>query len=185
MTVRLSQPAARVYAKALFDIAVESDSDDRVTDDLHAVRDAIGGLDPHLRGFFEMPQLRREDQRRVVNAAFEGNVSRPVLGLLNVLVEKRRGGLLDAIVAEFDHLLDERAGRVQATVTSARELGADVADALQAALEQRTQRQVVLNKQVDPNVLGGIRVNLGDRVIDGTLRKSLSDMRRVFAASQA
>jgi F-type H+-transporting ATPase subunit delta len=69
-------------------------------------------------------------------------------------------------------------------VTSARALDADLADAIRSALEQRTQRRVVLRQRVDPNVLGGVRVSLGDLVIDGTLRKGLLDMRRKLAAAQ-
>lgn len=179
----ISQAAARVYAKALFDIGVDGAALESVADELHAVRDAIAGLDPQVRTFFEMPQLRRDDKWHVVKLAFEGKVGRPVLGLLNVLVDKRREPLLDAIVAEFDDLVDERAGRVQASVVSARRLDTELVDALRAALEQRTHQQVVLHQRVDPNMIGGIRVSLGDMVVDGTLRRALSDMRQALATS--
>jgi F0F1-type ATP synthase delta subunit len=81
-----SEAAARVYAKALFDIAADNRAADQTSDELHAVSSAIGGLDPELRGFFEMPQVRREDKQRVINLVFEGKVSRPVLGLLHDLI---------------------------------------------------------------------------------------------------
>lgn len=180
----VSPTAARVYAKALFDIAEEPRDAEKISEELHAVRSAVGGLDPQLRRFFESPQLRREDKRRVINMAFEGKVGRPVLGFLHVLVEKRREPLLDAIVSEFDELVDERTGRVQAAVTSAKPLDTDLADTLRETLEQRTQRRVVLDQRVDANVLGGIRVSLGDLVIDGTLRRGLSDLRRALASAQ-
>lgn len=178
------QAPARIYAGALFDIAVENRMVDQIADELRAVSSAIDGLDAQLRGFFEMPQIRKEDKQRVVNLAFEGKVSRPVLGLLHVLVDKRREPLLDAIVADFGELVDESEGRVRANVTSASALDADLADAIRAALEQRTQRRVVLRQRVDPGVLGGIRVSLGDLVIDGTLRRGLLDLRRTLAAAQ-
>ncbi|MBO0729062.1 MAG: ATP synthase F1 subunit delta [Acidimicrobiaceae bacterium] len=178
------QAPARIYAGALFDIAVENRMVDQIADELRAVSSAIDGLDAQLRGFFEMPQIRKEDKQRVINLAFEGKVSRPVLGLLHVLVDKRREPLLDAIVADFGELVDESEGRVRANVTSASPLDADLADAIRAALEQRTQRRVVLRQRVDPGVLGGIRVSLGDLVIDGTLRRGLLDLRRTLAAAQ-
>ena len=180
----ISQAAARVYAKALFDIGVSDGTLSEVADELHAVRSALSALDPQLRGFFNMPQLRRDDKRRMINLAFGGKVSRPVLGLLNVLVEKRREPLLDTIVSEFDDLVDAHTGRVRASVTSARKLDADLADELLAALERRTQRRIVLRQRVDPDVVGGIRVSLGDLVLDGTLRRGLSDMRRTLSARQ-
>ena len=181
----ISHAAARIYAKALFDIGVEGDSLDLIGDELHAVRAAIGGLIPEQRVFFELPQIRKEDKLAVIDAAFAGKVSRPVVGLLHVLVDKRREVLLDAIVTEFGGLLDEHSGRVQASVTTAHPLTDELADALRASLEHQTQREVVLHQHVDPALIGGIRVRLGDLVVDGTLRRALSDMRRSFTSSLA
>jgi F-type H+-transporting ATPase subunit delta len=130
-----------------------------------------------------LPRLRRADKRRILNVTFEGKVSRPVLGLLHVLVQKRRELLFDAIVEEFDHFRDDAEGRIRATVITARTLDADLAKALREALEQRTRKTVVLNQRVDPEAIGGIRVNLGDFVVDGTIRRGLSDMRRSLVAS--
>jgi F-type H+-transporting ATPase subunit delta len=67
-------------------------------------------------------------------------------------------------------------------VTTARKLDDDLASALRQAIEQRTNKTVVLHERVDPNVIGGLRVNVGDRVIDGTIRRTLQDMRRSIAA---
>ncbi|MGH8999877.1 MAG: ATP synthase F1 subunit delta [Acidimicrobiia bacterium] len=182
--MNVSQAAARVYARALFEIGLEEQAVGRIYDDLHAVHTAINGLDPELRTFFTIPQLRRDDKRRIFNMAFEGKVGRPVLGLLNVLVQKRREPLFDNVVEEFDQFRDRHEGRVQASVTTARKLEDDLAETLRAALERRTKKTVVLHERVDPEVLGGIRVNLGDFVLDGTIRRGLQDMRRTFATRQ-
>lgn len=182
--LNVSHAAARVYAGALFDIGMETGTVGAIYDDLHAVHEALQGLDPELQTFFNMPQLRRADKRRVIDMAFAGKVSRPVLGLLHVLVEKRREPLFDNVVEEFDQYRDQHEGVVQATVTTARKLDQDLADALRAALAERTGKEVVLTERIDPEVLGGIRVNVGDSVLDGTLRRGLQDMRRSLAASQ-
>jgi len=182
--MNVSQAAARVYAKALFDIGVETGSVGQIYDDLHAVHNALNGLDPDLRTFFYLPRLRREDKRRILNLAFEGKISRTVLGVLHVLVDKRRESLLDNIVDEFDRYKDVNENRVQARVVSATKLDDDLREALRSALEQRTRKSVVLTETVDPEVLGGLRVNVGDRVLDGTLRRSLQDMRRNLAATR-
>jgi F-type H+-transporting ATPase subunit delta len=179
----VSHAAARVYAKALFDIGVEEQAVGTIYDDLQAVSAAIGGLDAELQAFFKMPQFRREDKRRILKAAFEDKVGRPVLGLILLLVEKRREPLLDNVVEEFEHYRDQHEGRLQASVTTARKMDADLAEALRAALEQQTKKTVVLDERIDPEVLGGIRVTLGDSVIDGTVRRGLQDMRRSLAAT--
>jgi F-type H+-transporting ATPase subunit delta len=182
--MNVSHAAARVYARALFDIGIEEGAVGQIYDDLHAVYDALNGLDADLRTFFNLPQFRRDEKRRILNLAFEGKVSRPVLGLLHVLVDKRREPLLNNVVEEFDRYRDQHEGRLQASVTTARKLDTELLDALRTALEQRTRKSVVLTEHIDPAVIGGVRVNIGDRVLDGTLRRSLQDMRRSFAATQ-
>lgn len=180
----ISEAAARVYAQALFEIGLEGGGVAAVAADLHAIQDALNGLDEDLQVVFNLPQLRRDDKRRIINLAFEGKVGRPVLGFLNILVEKRREILFDKVVEEFDYQLDRHEGRVQVDVTSARKLDADLADALRAALEQRTHKTIVLHERIDPEVIGGLRINIGDEVLDGTLRRGLQDMRRSLAATQ-
>jgi F-type H+-transporting ATPase subunit delta len=160
----VSEAASRVYAKALFDLGVGEGNLAAIGEDLHAVQDALNGLEGDLRTFFSLPQLRRDDKRRIINMAFGGKVGRPVLGLLNIVVEKRREALFDEIVVQFDTLLDQH-----------------VAAALRRAIEQRTSKSVVLQQRVDPAVIGGLKVNVGDRVIDGTMRRALQDMRRTLA----
>lgn len=182
--MNVSQAAARVYAQALFDLGLAEGSVGQIYDDLHAVFDALNGLDADLMTFFYLPQFRRDEKRRILNLAFEGKVGRPVLGLLNILVEKRREPLLNNVVAEFEEYVDRHEGRVQAQVVTARKLDTELLAALQAALEQRTKKEVVLTETVDPEVIGGLRVNIGDRVLDGTVRRRLQDMRRSFAAIQ-
>lgn len=179
----VSVAAARVYAKALFDIGSESDTLETISGELHAVLDALGGLDPQLRNFFEMPQVPKEAKLQVVDQAFGRQVGRPTQGLLHVLVDKRREALLPTIVEQFDNLLDNRAGRIRAEVVTARPLDADLVQALHTAIETHTRQTVVLDQVVDPELIGGIRLNLGDLVIDGTLRRSLHDMRRKLASS--
>jgi F-type H+-transporting ATPase subunit delta len=180
----VSEAAARVYAKAIFELGLAGGTLAAIGEDLHAVQDALNGLEGDLRTFFNLPQLRRDDKRRIINMAFAGKVGRPVMGLLNVLVEKRREPLFDKIVGQFDTLLDRHQGRLQVQVTTARKLDDDLADALRRAIEQRTSKTVVLHERVDPEVIGGVKVNVGDRVIDGTVRRTLQDMRRSLAAAK-
>ena len=181
--MNVSHAAARVYAEALLDIGLKEKAVGRIYDDLHAVHAAIRGLDPDLQAFFNLPQFRRDEKRRIINLAFEGKVCRPVLGLLHILVEKRREPLLDNVVEEFGRYRDQHEGRVRARVVSARKLDDDLLNALRSAIEERTKRSVDLTETVDPEVIGGLRVNVGDRVLDGTLRRGLQDMRRSLAAT--
>ena len=68
--------------------------------------------------------------------------------------------------------------------SAARKLDVDLADALRSALERRTRKSVVLHERIDPEVIGGLRISIGDEVLDGTLSRGLQDMRRSLAATQ-
>jgi len=181
--VNTSNAVARVYARALFDIGVEDGSLGRIYDDLQGVKAAAESSTEAVQ-FLNSPKLRREDKIRVMDEIFKDHVSRPVLGLLHVLVEKRRESVLDNIIAEFGKYRDEHEGRVHARVTTARPLAEAERERLAAAIAKRTGKIVEIHEEIDPAVIGGIRVNLGDQVLDGTIRRRLEDLRREFNAAE-
>lgn len=176
-----SNAVARVYARALFDIGVQAGSLGRIYDDLQGVKSAAESSTEAVQ-FLNSPKLRREDKIRVMDEIFKDHVSRPVLGLLHVLVKKRREPVLDNIIAEFGKYRDEHEGRVHAKVTTAKPLPEAEKERLAAAIAKRTGKIVDIQETIDPTVIGGIRVNLGDQVLDGTVRRRLEDLRREFNA---
>lgn len=175
--MNVSQAVARVYAEALLDLGVARGVLPRIVDDLAAVRDLFD-RDRTFREFFGSPRLDPTVKKRVLAKAFAGRLDRPVMGLLSVLVDKRREMVLDNIVAEFERFRDLREGRAHVHVTSAAPLGGDLADELRARLERATGKKVKLHERLDPRVLGGLVVKLGDKVIDGSLRRRLDRLRR-------
>jgi len=181
--VNISQAVARVYAKALFDIGTQEGNLGEIFDDLHGVQAALDGT-PEANAFLQSPKLKRSDKMRVMEELFADKVSRPVLGLLHVLINKRREPIFDNVVQEFAKYRDAHEGRVHARVTSARALAEDQIEALTAALAKSTGKTVQLKQKVDPAVIGGIRVNLGDYVLDGTVRRKMNELRRSFAAAR-
>jgi len=181
--VNVSQAVARVYARALFDIGTQEGILGQIYDDLHAIQ-AVADATPEANAFLQSPKLKRADKKRVMNELFADKVARPVLGLLHVLIDKRREPCLDNIVEEFSKYRDEHEGRVHARVTSARPLSEDQLEALTNALAKSTGKTVQLQQKVNPAVIGGIRVNMGDYVLDGTLLRKMSELRRSFAAAR-
>jgi F-type H+-transporting ATPase subunit delta len=109
-----------------------------------------------------------------LDAAITGHFDRPVHGLLHVLIDKRREGILDNIVDEFERYLDLREGRTHVHVTSARglddELRQNIIDKLQAALGSK---EIKLHEIVEPRIIGGLILKVGDRVLDGSIRRRL------------
>lgn len=172
-----SDPIARVYAKALVELGRERHVLGTIHDDLRAVGALYDG-DTYFRAFFTSPRLDREVKWHAVQKALAGKVGRPVTGLLKVLIDKGRESAFDNLVAQFERYKDEAENRVHAHVTVAAPLVAEAKAELTARLAKASGKDVVLHERVDPAVLGGASIRIGDRVIDRTLRTRLSALRR-------
>ena len=180
-----SNVVARIYAQALYDIGAAKGTLAELDAELDAVRNVVAELDPDLRTFIEMPQFPRDDKWQVLRTAFDGRVSHEILGLLHVLVSRRREKLIADVAFEFSELVNEGLGRVHADIVTAKPLDDELLAALRRVLEESTRRDVVIDSRVDPAMIGGVRLSLGDLVVDGTTRRALHDLRRSLAASLA
>jgi F-type H+-transporting ATPase subunit delta len=179
----VSQILARIYAEALLDSAQESVGLGRIVDDLHLVQE-LYTKDRRIWSFFSSPRIEPEEKQRLLRGALEGKISRPVMGLLHVLVEKQRGALLDNVVAEFERHRDIRENRIHAHVTSAAPLAEDQRADLVRRLAAATGKTVELHEKIDPRVLGGLIVKVGDKIVDGTLKRRLEKLRRELVAAR-
>ena len=132
----ISQAAARIYAKALFDIGVEGGSLEGIADDLHGVHDAIGGLDPQLQVFFELPQLRRDDKLRRGRHGAPGQGGPPGPRVARSSSTSGASRSSPPSSTSSTALLDVHVGRVRANVLTAHPLIRRLADALRTAIER-------------------------------------------------
>jgi len=180
--VNVSRAVARVYAQALIDLGVAGGTLPRIVDDLHAVA-ALYDKDADFRGFFTSPRVEPAQKKKALDAAFQGKIGREVQGLLHLLVDKRREVVLDNIVDEFDRFRDLREGRIHVHVTSARPLEASEGQEVGRRLAKATGKSPELHEKVDARLLGGLIVKVGDRVLDGSLRRRLEGLRRTLTAA--
>jgi F-type H+-transporting ATPase subunit delta len=171
---------ARRYASALYQEAEVAGKVDRVDRDVEAVRDSIEAS-RELAQLFASPIVPSQKKLAVSERLFEGRVDDLVLRLVRLLIEKGREGLIPNVVRAYAQLRDERLGLVEAGVRTALPLGPDEADALKAALERTTGQKVRLRIEVDPSLIGGIVVRVGDTVYDGSARHHLERLREQFA----
>lgn len=183
MTLNVSQAVARVYAQALSDLGEDQGNLGRIVDDLHAVRELFE-KDAFFREFFGSPRLDPTAKKRVLHEALGDKVDRPVMGLLHVLVDKRREMLLDNIADEFDRYRDQREGRQHVYLTAARPLDDDQLGEIRSRLEQVTGKQILVHTKLDPRVVGGLRIKLGDKVIDGTIHRRLQQLRHALVLTK-
>ena len=171
---------ARRYAKALFGLAVEQGRVEAWSDALVALQKAVDGS-PDLQDVLSNPVYSKEQRRAIVGklAAALGLDAEPT-SLLFLLAERNRLGYLPAIVRTFGELADLKLGRVRAKVTTAVPLDGAAAQAIADRLSQSTRATVLVDRQVDPALLGGVVAQVGSLVFDGSLRTQLEDLRRTL-----
>ncbi|WP_027717620.1 F0F1 ATP synthase subunit delta [Desulfovirgula thermocuniculi] len=167
---------ARRYAEALYDLAAETGMVDRMEKELEAVCEAVR-TSAELKKILHHPRITAEEKKGLIKDLFGGKVSPVMENFLYLLVDRKRETLLEEIRERFVDLANKARNIVRAEVTSAVELTAKEKEELQKVLGQITGKNVKVSYQVDPGVIGGVVVRIGDRVIDGSLRARLAAMR--------
>jgi len=166
----------RRYAKALFTTALKYDLVKSVEDDLHAI---VGLLrtDPGFRNFLMAPYRGREEKVALLDRVFSDRVTALTMQVLRVMLEKRREAELEVIEAEYIRLRRENQRIVYATFTSAEVLDENQKTALVQKLATGLGKTIEGEFQVDPHLMGGVRVTYENYVLDGTVRGALSRLR--------
>jgi F-type H+-transporting ATPase subunit delta len=173
----ISVTLARRYARALLHLAEKQGSVDLAEEELRE----IGGLarrDARVRRFFETPGIARTEKISFLEKSWKPRLSRPVYGLLIVLLRRRRLDHLIVIADEFQKLAEDSKGMSRLLVRTAVPLSEAQAGMLTSTLAQRTGRTILLTREVDPALIGGAVVSLDHHVIDGTLATELWRIRR-------
>ena len=170
---------AQVYSRSLFEVAKEHDHLDRIRDELAAFADALA-QNRELSVFFFSPyfstQEKEDGLRRVVVDA-----EPRLVNFLQVLIENHRLPLVHRIRRQFDVLWDHENRRLPVEVTSAVELDRSVIEALEGRIREQTGQNVELESKVDPDVLGGIVLRVGNSILDASVRHRLEQLRREVA----
>ncbi len=139
--------------------------------------DAMGN-NPKLRLFLESPRIGADEKNKVLGAAFTNAMPRNFLRFLQSLVSHRRQMLIPEIAREYLDLVDAAEGRMHARVTVARETPDDEKSAIAQQLSRMFGKDVVPHLSVDPAIMGGVIVHVGDTVLDGSVRKRLMSLRQ-------
>ena len=174
---------ARVYAEAVF--AAAGEQYEEVGRDLAAVVRDVFAADSSVEAYLSSPAVSRRVKGPVIEQAFAGRVSPVVRNLLAVLNQNNRLDLLRSVQAAYQGLLDKRAGRVRVKVRAATPLADDQRERLTQTLAARLGRQPVLDVRVEPELLGGLVVQVGDRVYDTSVRSRINELRTQLMAQGA
>jgi F-type H+-transporting ATPase subunit delta len=167
--------AARRYAEAAFEVATRDGTFERWRADLDLAATLAG--DQRSLHVLANPAIPTERRAAALDALLGDRVSAQAANLVRLLLRRGRIEDLPRVAAEYRRLDDERQGITHATATSALELTQDEIRELTARLEQSTGGRIALDIEIDPSLLGGLVVRVGDRLIDGSVRGRLERLR--------
>jgi len=172
---------ARVYADALFGVAKEKDELDEIHEQLGQFADAME--ESHdMQSFFFSPYFSTSEKSEAISKAISG-ANDEFVNFLELLTEKNRMPVIFAIRRAFDELWVEERKRLDVTVTSAVELDPKVVKKVGDEIQKQTGREIDLNSVVDENVIGGLVLRVGNRVLDASVRAKLERLRKEIAAA--
>jgi F-type H+-transporting ATPase subunit delta len=168
---------ARRYAKALLSLGVQQQTYDALGRELDRAADTFVASG-ELRVALENPVFPLEKRRLILDELTRRlALSKVVRNFVMLLLDKGRIGALPDIARAHRALVDEHAGRIRASVTSARPLDPALEARLRTALERQSGKTVILEKREDPKIIGGLVTQLGDLVFDGSVRSQLASLR--------
>jgi F-type H+-transporting ATPase subunit delta len=171
-----NQTVARNYAEVLFDIAGRSGQPERYADLIDAVAAAVDTI-PRVQAVLMSPRIPKSEKARFLGAALK-DTPRDFVLWLQALVKRGRQGILREVASEYLALVDEKMNRVRASVTLARQPDEKLRKTIEENLGRQLDKQVIATYLVEPDILGGAIIRVGDRVLDGSVRRRMTKLRR-------
>jgi F-type H+-transporting ATPase subunit delta len=171
-----TETIARNYAEALFDIAARSGQAGRYADLIDAVAAAVDTI-PKVKAVLMSPRVPKTEKARFLGAALKDSPREFVLWL-QAVVKRGRQGILREIAVEYLALLDQQLNRVRASVTLAKQPDEKLKRLIEENLSRQLDKQVIAAYLVDAEILGGAIIRVGDRVLDGSVRRRMTKLRR-------
>ena len=170
---------ASVYARSLFEVAQDQDKLDKVHDQLGEFADAMNES-RELQMFLFSPYFSTEEKEQGLDKAVSG-ADETFLNFLKLLIEKHRMPAIFRVRAELDQLWEEENKLLPVQVTSAVELPKSTVKQIGDRIAEQTDRKVDLSTRVEPDILGGIVVRVGNSIIDASIRARLEQLRKQVA----
>ncbi|MSR07155.1 MAG: ATP synthase F1 subunit delta [Gemmatimonadetes bacterium] len=168
---------ARNYAEALFASGEKSGAAEQYGFLLEAVAGAIAS-DLKVQAVLATPQVSKPQKQAILSKALEGRAPEPFIRFLGAVIRRGRQGMIGAISREYLALVDIKLDRVHAGVTIAREPDEKLKQEISKRLSEVLGTTVLAHFRTDRAILGGLIVRVGDRVMDGSLRRKLVSLRR-------
>lgn len=172
----MAELVARRYATAFFEVLKEEDSLDKAYEEFTFVKDLIE-KENQFEILLESPRLNQDEKKDMLKEVFEGKVDNRLLGLLYLLIDKQRINHLEGIYSEFRRLYDIENNKIKATAVTVVGMNDKAKISLKNLLEEKLGKSIELENKVDKNIIGGVQLRIGDKVIDGSIKRKIDLLR--------
>ncbi len=167
------------YTRALFEVAEEFKALKQVESDLKRVDETFEKL-PELKEYIVSPQVEWKQKLEIARTLGKG-LSKYTANFIQLTMEKERQAILPEVYQEFHRMMELREKRTQALITTAVPIQEEVRKLLRERLKAMFEGDIIFQDEVDPDIIGGLKVQIGYTVIDGTIKRKLEEMGRALA----
>lgn len=175
--------AAKRYANALFEVAKESKQLEVVEQDLQLITETIFS-DKTIISFLNHPQIKADEKKEIIDNSLGKNVTQITKNLLFLLIDSHRQNEFLAILDEYTKMANEDRGIVDVEVRTIDVLGEQEKEKMIKALTKEFNKKIYLHNIMDPSIIGGVIMSIGDKVYDGSIRTKLNVMKRMITTSR-
>ncbi len=168
------------YAEALFDVAKEENKVEQFEDEFKFVADTFAEY-PDFFELFITPRVEHKIRKKIMDDVFSDKISREVLNFIKILIDKDRGIHIQGMFKSYLEMADEHLGIIDAHVESAVELTDDERQQIEKKLIEMTGKTIRMTCEINPKIIGGLVIKAGDKLIDGSLKNRLDDVKQNLA----
>ena len=172
----MAKLVSKTYSEALFEVALEENKVDLFLNEINFVTENFK-MHPEFFDLFKTPLVRGDEKKQIIEEVFGDKLSKEMNNFLKIIIDKRRGHFIEQIKWEYEKIVNNHKGIVSATAITAVPLSDKDKTILQNKLSTVTGKTVKLSNKIDKNVIGGILVKIGDKVIDGTIKSRLEELK--------
>ncbi|MDO4481844.1 MAG: ATP synthase F1 subunit delta [Bacillota bacterium] len=165
-----------IYAESLLDVSEEMGNTDEIKKELIDLRELFE-KNADLYDFYVTPKINKENKKEVLKGIFADKLSPITLNLLCVLLDKRRAMEFSGVVRQYERLVSEKNNEVAGVVYLAKPCSDELLAKLEKRLSEVTGKNLKLKVSIDPSLVGGIKVKIGDNVVDATIASQLREMK--------
>jgi len=180
----MAKLTAQAYGQALYELAVEGNKVSELLDEVKVLKTAFSDDEDFIR-LMKHPQVTTEEKRKIIDDALKGKISDELIGLFQVMIDKERFPEVDSV---FDYFIDEvnkLQGRGTAKVATPIELTEAQKNSVKEKLLATTEyKEMEIEYSVDPSLIGGMVIRIGDRVVDSSIKTHLYELKKDLFKAQ-